>query len=406
LKRPVRLLAAAALAVAGCSRGEPPAATLEVEEIDSPAPPGSAEPNLVTDGGRVFLSWLEHGDGVQTFRYAVLEHGTWSPPRTIVQGDSFFANWADFPSLVPLADGSLAAHWLWKARGDRYAYGVRVARSADGIEWPAPLVPHRDGTATEHGFVSMVARPAGSVTVVWLDGRQYDGKQDGDPGAQTALMTADLQTDGFGPEGVLDARVCDCCQTAAVRTSAGMLVAYRDRSNEDVRDIFLVRRDASGWTEPYLLARDDWRIPGCPVNGPALAARGDTVAAAWFTMAGDSALVRTALSFDDGRTFTDPVRADAGRPLGRVDIALLPHGDALVVWLESMAAGDAEIRARRVTREGRLDASYRVAGTEAARGSGFPRVVVTDDEFVFAWTEEGTPPVVHVARSEVPPAWR
>lgn len=400
--------AAAVLAAAGCGGGEPPPATgtLQVQEIDSPAAPGSAEPNLATDGTRIFLSWLTHAEGEQALQYAVLERDRWSQPRTIAQGDSFFANWADFPSIVPLEDGSLVAHWLRESGGDPYAYGVRVAQSADGIEWPAPLVPHRDGTPTEHGFVSVVPEPVGGATVVWLDGRQYADKQDGDPGAQTALMTADLRLAGFGPETVLDPRVCDCCQTTAVHTSRGVLVAYRDRSDDDVRDIFLVRREAARWTEPYPLHHDGWQISGCPVNGPALAARDDAVAVAWFTMDGDSAVVRAASSDDGGRTFSDPLRIDAGRPLGRVDVAMLPNGDALVVWLESTVVGGAEIRARRVGRDRFLGESIRIAGTSAGRASGFPRLVATSDVLVFAWTEEATPPVVHVARAEVPPAWR
>jgi hypothetical protein len=409
LSRTARLAAAAAaLVVVACGRGERPPVTgpLQVQEIDCPAPPGSAEPNLSTDGSRVFLSWLTHGGDEQALQYAVLDGGRWSPPQTIAHGDSFFANWADFPSLVPLEDGSFAAHWLWKSSADAYAYGVRVARSADGHEWPAPLVPHRDGTPTEHGFVSLVPEQVGGATAVWLDGRQYAGKQDGDPGAQTALVTADLRLEGFSPEVILDPRVCDCCQTSAVHTSHGMLVAYRDRSDDDVRDIFLVRREAARWTEPYPLARDGWQISGCPVNGPALAARGDAVAAAWFTMDGDSAVVRTASSDNGGRSFSDPLRIDAGRPLGRVDVALLPNGDALVVWLESTAVGGAEIRARRVGRDGRLEDSFRIAGTSAGRASGFPHVVAAGNALIFAWTEEAAMPLVHVARVEVPAAWR
>lgn len=409
MSRKLRIVAAGALLAAlGCARSEraPEVSAAQAREIDSPAPPGSAEPNLAARDGRIYSSWLVDTEGSAAFQYAVLERGKWSAPRTIASGDSFFANWADFPSLVPLADGSLAAHWLWKTGEDTYAYGVRVARSANGGAWSAPLVPHRDGTPTEHGFVSLVADPAGGATLVWLDGRQYAGKEEGDPAGQTCLVATHWGADGFGAETILDERVCDCCQTAAVGTARGVLVAYRDRSMDEVRDIHLVRREGDEWTKPYPLARDGWQIPGCPVNGPALAARGDAVVAAWFTMAGDSAAVQVAFSADAGATFTPPLRIDDGKPLGRVDVALLPNGDALAVWLETTDTGEASIRARHVTPALHADASSEVAPTSAKRASGFPHVVASEDRLYFSWTEDSTPSQVHVAALEVPAAWR
>jgi hypothetical protein len=361
---------------------------------------------LIARGESVYLSWLASSDTGDSLQYAVFERRRWTLPRTIAAGDSFFANWADFPSLAPLGDGSFVAHWLWMTGGDPYSYGVRIARSADGLDWSAPLVPHRDGTDTEHGFVSLVADAAGGATVVWLDGRQYAGREEGDPGAQTCLVTSHLGAQGFGAETILDERACDCCQTAAVRTARGVLVAYRDRSDDDVRDIHLVRREGDRWTDPYPLARDGWRIPGCPVNGPALAARDDLVAAAWFTMAGDTAKVQVALSSDAGVTFSHPVRVDDGRTLGRVDIALLPNGDALAIWLETTDAGETEIRARHVSRDLRSDPSFAIAPTSAKRASGFPHIAVAGDVLYVAWTENTTPSRVHFASLEVPPAWR
>ena len=408
--RPSARLAAfgAILTLTACGRDEPSfdAGQLQVHEIDCPAPPGSAQPNLTARDGRVYLSWLASSGTGDSLQYAVFEHSRWTPSRTIAVGDSFFANWADFPSLAPLGDGSLVAHWLWKTGGDPYSYGVRIARSADGLGWSAPLVPHRDATDTEHGFVSVVSDGAGGATVVWLDGRQYAGKKEDDPGAQTCLVASQLGAEGFGAETILDERVCDCCQTAAVRTARGVLVAYRDRSDDDVRDIHLVRREGDRWTDPYPLARDGWRIPGCPVNGPALAARDDLVAAAWFTMSGDTARVQVAFSSDAGATFSQPVRLDDGRALGRVDIALLPNGDALAIWLETTDAGEASIRARHVRRDRRADASFEIAATSARRASGFPHVVASGNVLYVAWTENTTPSRIHAASLEVPPAWR
>ena len=46
-------------------------------------------------------------------------------------GYDWFVNWADVPSVVRLANGTLAGHWLQKSGADTYAYDVRLAYSHD-----------------------------------------------------------------------------------------------------------------------------------------------------------------------------------------------------------------------------------------------------------------------------------
>ena len=81
------------LAALGCARSEhgPEARALRPREIESPAPPGSAECNLAARDGRVYSSWLAGSEGAEAFQYAVFERGKWSAPRTIASGDGFFA---------------------------------------------------------------------------------------------------------------------------------------------------------------------------------------------------------------------------------------------------------------------------------------------------------------------------
>lgn len=395
------------LLVAACGRREPEAdVPPTLLSLTSPAPAGSAEPNLFAGKNGLYMTWLQHGDSSHVFQYAVFRDGSWSEARTIAAGDRFFANWADFPSLVELGDGSLVSHWLWKVGDEKYAYAVQVARSADGTVWSAGMEPHRDGTPTEHGFVSLVPDDASGCTTVWLDGRNYAGKEESDPSAQTQLMGADLTSHGFGPEIVLDPRVCDCCQTSAVRTARGTLVAYRDRSEDDIRDIYLVRHDGSVWSEPYRLAPDNWQIPGCPVNGPALAASGDAVAAAWFAMHGSEPLVQVALSRDGGTSFAHAQRVDDGNPLGRVDVAMLPSGDAVVVWLEMSGENEAQIRARRIRKNGTADTSFTIASTTPKRAAGFPHVGLFGGRLYFAWTEDLEPSQIRLAAFDVPASWK
>src|SRR5262245_45569427 len=323
--RSVSLAGALLVSILGCQARQK---TPEVRPLASPAPAASAEPNLSLGRDRLYLSWLAPqaggpgpegaGGAGKTLQYAVLEGGRWSAARTIAAGDNLLANWADFPSLVELVGGGLTAQWLSKNAADPHAYDVFVARSSDGENWSRGISPHRDGTATEHGFVSLVADDGGGTTLVWLDGRDYATKEH-DTG-ETHLMAATFSAEGCSAEQTLDARVCDCCQTAAVRTARGLLVAYRDRSMEEVRDIATVRFENGTWSEPAPLAPDGWQLAGCPVNGPTLAADGDRVAAAWFTLAQQQPTVYVAFSRDGGATFPVRVRVDDGDPLGRTDI--------------------------------------------------------------------------------------
>ena len=409
MPRLVLAIALAAAVVAGVVvlQREPTAAnaaapTAVVDSIGSPAAPGSAEPNLaVAPDGRVYLSWIEPADSGHALRFAVLEGNRWSAPQTIRRGRDFFVNWADFPSMEVLDGGRLAAHWLQRNGTGTYAYGVRIAQSSDGGRtWSAPVVPHRDSSQTEHGFVAMW-RENGQLGAVWLDGRKFV-KDGHDAGNEMMLVSTTIAANGrLGPEVRLDERTCDCCQNAAAMTTDGPIIAYRNRSRDEIRDIYVTRRVAGKWTPGAAVHADGWKIAACPVNGPALAAAGRRVALAWFTGARDTARVNLAFSNDAGASFGAPVRIDGGNPAGRVDVALLQDGGALVTWVERIGGDTAAVRVRRVGRDGRTGAPLTVARSSAARASGFPRMALAGSDVVFAWTVPGRPSAIQVARTPV-----
>jgi hypothetical protein len=410
---PLLLLCAACLCVAVAARAQQQQQQL-VRETASPAAPGSAQSNLAVDKrGRVYLSWIERLEKNRfALRFATREGAGWSAPRTIAEGANWFVNWADFPSIAALPDGSLAAHWLVKSGPAVYAYDVHVSRSFDGgRSWSPSHVPHRDGTQTEHGFVSMFPAAGGHLAAVWLDGREMKttaAAGDGHNNSSAAAPASKAAGDGHGhgqmtlryatlgrarkgfrieDEALLDARVCECCQTSAALTSEGPVVVYRDRSDAEVRDISIVRLRRDGrWSAPVQVHADNWRLDGCPVNGPSVAASGRRVAVAWFTLADtNTPHVRLAFSRDAGASFSPPVKVDDGDPVGRADVLLLDDGSALVSWIER-AKGGAEVRVRRVHPDGRRGDAITVAPSGAARSSGFPQMIRARDRIVFSWT--------------------
>jgi hypothetical protein len=421
-------LAVVLLIISAIGGGIKPASTTSVDatsaiensaarEIDSPAGPGSGDPNLsVGPDGRVYLSWIEPVQSKRPKGYALKfavrsRGGRWSAPRVITQGANRFDS-----SILALPDGSLAAHWLTKIGPGMHANDVNLSISRDGGRtWGKAIVPHRDRTQSARGFVSIIPA-SGGIAVVWLDGRKMTG---GDRGsAEKASAGASQHTGGYdhphtggdhraaghdssasememslmhtvigldgtlGKEVLLDGRVCECCQTSAAPTPDGMAVVYRDRSEKEVRDISIIQLKNGQWSEPQPLSKDGWEINGCPVNGPAISSSGQNVAVAWFTAARGQPRVYATISADGGATFGPPILVGEGNPIGGVDIIALPSGNAFVSWVERTEGGT-EARARILRPDGAGAPAIVVAETS----SGVPRMKVSGEEVVIAWTD-------------------
>lgn len=372
------------LIASGCFSNVPDTRPTTVEPLDSPAGKESSEPELrVGNDGKAYLSWIEPVGEGHMLRFASrAPGGRWSEAQTVVEGKDWFISYADFPSVIPLDDGTLAAHWLLSTNPFIEAYNLHLVFSKDGGKsWSAPVLPHRDGTENQHGFLAALPSPGGGLWAVWLDGRLMESTQN------MGLIYTSIAADGsLGPEVWLDDRVCECCQTSAAAIPDGMAVVYRDRSEAEIRDISIVRFTNGQWAEAQPLSNDGWEIYGCPVNGPAVSSAGSMVAVAWFTAPNDKAQVKVALSLDGGVNFGSPVQVDDGQPLGRVDIVAITEDESLVSWVEKIADG-AQIRARYVKTDGTRSPSIVVGPISSGLSSGFPRIEKTGDEVLFAWTD-------------------
>jgi hypothetical protein len=394
--------------------------TLTVTPLASPAAAESAQPQLSTSDRGAIMSWIERTGPTATLKFSRLRlgkhglarrslgEGGWSEARTVASGNDWFVNWADVPSVIGLADGTLAAHWLQKSGIGSYAYDVRLSFSKDdGQTWTRPVTPHHDGTQTEHGFASLVAMPSREdrLGLIWLDGRAMKATSAGHGGHGGGEMS--LRFAAFNREGkqtaetAVDTRVCECCPTAAAVTADGVIAAYRDRSAQDVRDIFVARLENGKWSEPVAVHHDDWKIPACPVNGPMVSARGRNVAIAWYTMKNEKGYAQIAFSKDAGRSFGAPIALADTDTIGRVDVALLDDGSAVASWIE-VVDKRSEFRIRHVDASGGRSAAITVAQIDGGRSSGYPRIARHGDEIVFAWTAREGGLRVHTAVAKLP----
>ena len=357
--------------------------------LTSPAGDSSAEPYLFTDkNGVVYLSWIEKIGTQSTLKYSSFLNDKWSDPVTIASGKNWFVNWADYPVITSDGDKNLLAHFLEKSDTAKFTYDVKIVSSADsGKTWSSAKILHDDNVKAEHGFVSTIPYND-QFFVTWLDGRKTvseasQGGHDGHHGVMTLRAALIDKKGNKVNEWELDERICDCCQTSAVITNDGPVVVYRDRSDDEVRDMSIVRYVNGNWTSPKTIHADNWQIKACPVNGPRADAINNDLVVAWFSMPDKKGQVNIVFSNDGGATFKEPIRIDEGKPIGRVDIAMLDSATAMVSWMEGSS-----IKAVKVYADGKKDSPVMIASSSEARSSGFPQMTRSGNKIFFAWTDD------------------
>ena len=313
--------------------------------------------------GDLTLSWMESLESETALQYAVLGDDSFGRPGRVVVEPRMFVNWADLPSVMQVKDGHLIAHWLRYSADKTYSYDVVVSQSVNaGETWSEAVTDNTDGTPTEHGFVSMYPQVDG-VALLWLDGRDT-ANEPGNNVLDTSmtLRSAVLTSDGrVTREQLVDDSVCDCCPTDVAVSSKGPIAVYRDRTAEEVRDIYLTRYTDGQWQPGVPIFEDNWVIAGCPVNGPSIVATNDNVAISWFTVVNGSPVVKVVTSDDGGMSFAEPIEVASGRLAGYVGLAALNDASLVVSWVSRNDTGSNSLNLRRITRDGQLEPVHEIA---------------------------------------------
>ena len=373
---------------------------ISVETIAAPSSTTSALGPSLTTGpdGVVWLTWLEKSAATTALRCATFDAASkrWTATRTIAQGTDLNADGTDFPTLTVGADGHATAAWFVNnppsaATTHQHhgaGYRAKSSRSTDGGKtWSAPELVSREASTME--FLTLVTLADGRVLATWLDGRAKKNDE-GNQQLFSRILGAS------GPDTLVDPRVCDCCHTTLTAFPDGTaLLAYRGRSADEVRDIRVTRFRGNAWNEPRPLNSDDWRINGCPVNGPQLASDGGRVAATWFTAADNDPRVVTSFSPDAGARFLMPLRLTEKKTLGRVATLLLHDSAVLATFVDA----DGGLWLRRVSPDFVAKETVSLAAPTPARVTGFPRLALVRDyvggkdpaQFLAAFTREGVP---------------
>jgi hypothetical protein len=359
---------------------------LRVQPLQLVTESGSGGPQLTASKKGVLVSWTEQGDDGTTLKFAERTGAGWTQPMKAASGEDWFVTDADTPAVLRLSNGTLVANWMQSSSDEFEASNLRLTYSKDeGKTWAKTFLPHADGTITQHAFATLFELRTGGLGVIWLDGRQT--VKDREHGPMSIRYAAYNAAWKKVTDRGIDFKVCDCCTTSVATTTGGLITVFRNRTDDEIRDIYVSRYENGAWTAGKPVHDDGWHVEACPVNGPVVSAHGNDVAVAWFTAKNDQGQAWGAFSADAGKTFGNPIRLDDGSSLGRVDIEMLDDGSAVATWVE-FANQRAQFRLRRIERSGAKSAPITIAGGSGGRvGSGPPRMARVGNDLVFAWTE-------------------
>lgn len=346
------------------------------QSVPTPAKTGSHLPYLLTAGDQLYMSWITTKGTLSTFNLATYQSGKWSDPQVVRSDSNLYLNWADYPKLSVTGRTVLAGYFTTTPHG----YDLQLT-VWDGHQWSIPTTPYTSAAAGEHGFPSFVPLSDSTFQVAWLAGLQ----QTGQAAMLTGLHAAIIDRHGkITDETLLDELTCDCCRTCGAMTDKGPVIVYRDRSELEIRDLSIVRKDEDKWTAPVSIHADNWNINGCPVNGPELCTKGNHVAVAWYTAATQPA-IKVAFSEDAGKNFQSPVTLADHQVIGHVDMALIDSSRAVVTWLQQTDQ-HAELIMQTVNGNGTSEKPVQLAADLNIITSGFPQMDILGDTAYIVWT--------------------
>ena len=358
-----------------------------VKEIPFLHENSNAQPSLVSGEGSLSLSWISSNEGEKsTLNFSQFKEGKWINTQTMATGSDWFVNWADFPAHA-INENLILSSYLKKSDSGTYTYDVILSlQKLSGEKVKEDFLLHTDGVKAEHGFVSIIPNHNQGFFITWLDGRNtVDKDLDGYHKPMTIRFAEITNKGDIIDESVLDSATCDCCQTSIAITNKGPVVVYRDRSDKEVRDIYIARKINGIWEVPTPIHNDGWEVNGCPVNGPKVASNSNNLAVSWFTVSNEKPIVNLSFSKSNGASFGTLIKINDDDAIGRVDVAFLNPQEVLVSYIEGDDVGT-YLRIKKVSIDGKVSAPITISKIDGGRNSGVPQLEILDNEAFIVWT--------------------
>jgi len=369
----------------------------------------------------VALAWAASSDASGTNIYAAVSRdggaSFGSPVRVNTVAKQASVNGEQPPriAIVP-GSGVPALIVVWTAKGESGTV-ILSARSSDGgrsfgVSTPVP----GSEAAGNRGWESVAVDPAtGRVYTAWLDHRDTAGQSAGAHGAHQhgeAPPTGGASEDGAAKAqrsqlfvgalgGDLTAHgiargVCYCCKTAAITGPDGALyLAWRHVYAGNQRDIaFASSRDRGrSFSEPVRVSEDQWRLDGCPENGPSLAVGPQgRVFVLWPTLVkepGGETLKLFLSSTTDGRRFTGRTPLPTAGAAYHPQIVTAPDGTLIAAWDEVVTGAPRRVRVARGRPETSGQTRFDPIDIGQESEGSYPALTVTSEHVIVAWTARG-----------------
>jgi len=358
-----------------------------IEDISFLYDNSNAQPSLTSSNGSLALTWISsEKDMNASLIFRQFKNKQWTNSQTLAVGSDWFINWADFPTHAISGDRVLTSY-LKKSASGTYTYDVFLnLQKLSGEKIKEDFILNTDGFKAEHGFVSIAEGNNEGFFITWLDGRNTVEKELNGNHKPMTIRFAEITTAGdIVNEIELDSSVCDCCQTSITNTDKGPIVVYRDRSDKEIRDIYVTRNIDDGWETPVPVYNDEWEIYGCPVNGPKVVSNSNNLAVSWFTVADGKPSVNLSFSESYGSSFSNPIKINDYTAIGRVDVAFLNDNEVLVSYMEVDDVGT-YLRLKKVSIDGKVSKPITISKIDSGRNTGVPQLEILDNEIFIVWT--------------------
>lgn len=145
-------------------------------------------------------------------------------------------------------------------------------------------VPSNRNLDASQSFSGICQLGNGEIGVAWLDTYKAPGTK-----SRPVKFAQSTRNGSFTKPITIESKGCECCRVAVSSDKNGnVAVAYRDLTEESVRDISIVNSNDNGksFSQPQDFSGEQWKVDGCPHNGPSLAKWKNNTYATWFSGGG------------------------------------------------------------------------------------------------------------------------
>tara|TARA_B100001173_G_scaffold264878_1_gene239666 strand:- start:318 stop:1013 length:696 start_codon:yes stop_codon:yes gene_type:complete len=184
----------------------------------------------------------------------------------------------------------------------------------------------------------------------------------------------------------IDGLVCECCQTDITITDKGPIGVYRDRSEEETRDIYITKLENDVWSKGKPLHLDNWKINGCPVNGPVITGSNNDITVAWYTRAGGRSNIKIARSTDYGDTFNEPILLGTNETVGHISMTDDTAGNTWLLWQKTANKGSIELVLTKIENESNKIMHKVIEEAGKTPRFSFPQITRNNDQIILAYS--------------------